>query len=113
VIDFDAAARDPNRPAHILAAFDSGDHLHPQDAGYKAMADLIDLKMLTASDDDPHKAQRTAGAGGRGSRPKDRQEGSFKYRRGSAPIRSRCGIACSRREPCTYLQLEQRARRHD
>jgi len=41
--------------------------------------------------------QRTAGAGGRGSRPKDRQEGSFKYRRGSAPIRSRCGIACSRR----------------
>jgi lysophospholipase L1-like esterase len=48
VIDFDAAARDPNRPAHILAAFDSGDHLHPQDSGYKAMADLIDLKMLTA-----------------------------------------------------------------
>jgi lysophospholipase L1-like esterase len=29
VIDFDAVARDPNRPAHILAAFDSGDHLHP------------------------------------------------------------------------------------
>jgi hypothetical protein len=45
VIDFDAAARDPNRPAHILATFDSGDHLHPQD---KAMADSIDLKMLTA-----------------------------------------------------------------
>jgi lysophospholipase L1-like esterase len=48
VIDFDAVARDPNRPAHILAAFDSGDHLHPQDDGYKAMADSIDLKMLTA-----------------------------------------------------------------
>jgi hypothetical protein len=48
VIDFDAATRDPNRPAHILAAFDSGDHLHPQDDGYKAMADSIDLKMLTA-----------------------------------------------------------------
>ena len=48
VIDFDAAARDPNRPAHILATFDSGDHLHPQDAGYKAMADSIDLKTLTA-----------------------------------------------------------------
>jgi hypothetical protein len=31
VIDFDAVTRDPNRPAHILAAFDSGDHLHPQD----------------------------------------------------------------------------------
>ena len=48
VIDFDAVAPDPNRPAHILAAFDSGDHLHPQDDGYKAMADSIDLKLLTA-----------------------------------------------------------------
>jgi lysophospholipase L1-like esterase len=48
VIDFDAAARDPNRPTHILAKFDSGDHLHPQDDGYKAMADSIDLKVLTA-----------------------------------------------------------------
>jgi lysophospholipase L1-like esterase len=47
VIDFDAVARDPNRPTHIQAAYDSGDHLHPQDAGYKAMADSIDLKMLT------------------------------------------------------------------
>ncbi len=47
VIDFDAVARDPNHPAHIQAAFDSGDHLHPQDDGYKAMADSIDLKVLT------------------------------------------------------------------
>ena len=47
VIDFDAATRDPDHPAHILAKFDSGDHLHPQDDGYKAMADSIDLKMLT------------------------------------------------------------------
>ena len=48
VIHFDAATRDPNHPAHIQAAFDSGDHLHPQDAGYKAMADSIDLTLLTA-----------------------------------------------------------------
>jgi lysophospholipase L1-like esterase len=47
VIDFDAVARDPERPSHIKAAFDSGDHLHPGDGGYKAMADSIDLKMLT------------------------------------------------------------------
>jgi len=46
VIDFDAAARDPSNPAHILPAYDSGDHLHPQDGGYKAMADSIDLGML-------------------------------------------------------------------
>jgi len=47
VIDFDAATRDPNRPTHILAKYDSGDHLHPQDDGYKAMADSVDLKMLS------------------------------------------------------------------
>jgi lysophospholipase L1-like esterase len=46
VIDFDAVVRDPNRPSHIQAAFDSGDHLHPNDAGYKAMAESIDLKLL-------------------------------------------------------------------
>jgi lysophospholipase L1-like esterase len=46
VIDFDAATRDPSNPKHILAKFDSGDHLHPQDVGYKAMADAIDLNLL-------------------------------------------------------------------
>jgi lysophospholipase L1-like esterase len=34
-------------PSHIQADFDSGDHLHPNDAGYKAMADSIDLRLLT------------------------------------------------------------------
>lgn len=38
VIDFDAAIRDPANPAAILAAYDSGDHLHPNDAGYALMA---------------------------------------------------------------------------
>jgi lysophospholipase L1-like esterase len=46
VIDFDAAARDPANPKHIKAEYDSGDHLHPQDVGYKAMADSVDLKLL-------------------------------------------------------------------
>ncbi len=46
VIDFDAATRDPNNPKHIRADFDSGDHLHPQDTGYKAMAESIDLGVL-------------------------------------------------------------------
>ena len=49
VIDFDAAVQDPSHPTHILPAYDSGDHLHPNDAGYKAMADSIDLKLLTQS----------------------------------------------------------------
>jgi lysophospholipase L1-like esterase len=43
VIDFDAAVRDPTHPSRILAQYDSGDHLHPNDAGYQAMADCVDL----------------------------------------------------------------------
>jgi lysophospholipase L1-like esterase len=46
VIDFDKAVRDPDHPDRILPAYDSGDHLHPSDAGYKAMADSIDLKLF-------------------------------------------------------------------
>jgi lysophospholipase L1-like esterase len=46
VIDFDAVTRDPSNPKHIRAEFDSGDHLHPQDTGYEAMADSVDLELL-------------------------------------------------------------------
>jgi lysophospholipase L1-like esterase len=46
VIDFDKAIRDPSHPNRMLAAFDGGDHLHPGDAGYKAMADAIDLSLF-------------------------------------------------------------------
>ncbi len=38
VIDFDAALRDPRHPSRMLPRLDSGDHLHPSDAGYAAMA---------------------------------------------------------------------------
>jgi lysophospholipase L1-like esterase len=46
VIDFDAAVRDPANPRQLQPAYDSGDHLHPTDAGYKAMADSIDLGVF-------------------------------------------------------------------
>jgi lysophospholipase L1-like esterase len=46
VIDFDRVLRDPNSPARIRIIYDSGDHGHPNDAGYKAMADAIDLKLF-------------------------------------------------------------------
>jgi len=46
VIDFDKAIRDPSNPSRILPAFDSGDNLHPNDAGYKAMADAINLSLF-------------------------------------------------------------------
>ncbi|HEY1147264.1 MAG TPA: SGNH/GDSL hydrolase family protein [Pseudoduganella sp.] len=41
VADFDAALRDPVHPARLLPRYDCGDHLHPSDAGYKAMADVV------------------------------------------------------------------------
>jgi lysophospholipase L1-like esterase len=46
VIDFDAVVRDPQHPLKIRAEYDAGDHLHPNDAGYKAMGDSVDLKLL-------------------------------------------------------------------
>lgn len=46
VIDFDMAARDPMAPTKFLPAYDSGDHLHPGDAGYKAMGESIDLALF-------------------------------------------------------------------
>jgi lysophospholipase L1-like esterase len=46
VIDFDAAVRDPSHPARILPAFDSGDHLHPSDAGQQAMGRAIPLGLF-------------------------------------------------------------------
>jgi lysophospholipase L1-like esterase len=43
VIDFDAVVRDPDHPTRHLAAYDGGDWLHFSDAGYKAMAESLDL----------------------------------------------------------------------
>jgi len=53
VVDFDAVVRDPQSPGHIAQKFDSGDHLHPNDDGYKAMAaaiapDMLGLKVKAA-----------------------------------------------------------------
>jgi lysophospholipase L1-like esterase len=46
IFDFDQVLRDPNSPARILPLLDSGDHAHPTDAGYKALAGIIDLKLF-------------------------------------------------------------------
>ena len=47
VVDFEAATRDSANPRQIRASFDPGDHLHPNDAGYQAMADAVDLSIFT------------------------------------------------------------------
>jgi lysophospholipase L1-like esterase len=46
VVDFDQVARDPAHPERLLPAYDSGDHLHPSPAGYRAMAEAISLSQL-------------------------------------------------------------------
>jgi len=46
VIDFDAVTRDPNHPSNLSAEADSGDHLHPADAGYRIMGNSIELKLF-------------------------------------------------------------------
>lgn len=46
VIDFDKVTRDPTDTTRFLPAYDSGDHLHPSDAGYAAMANAIDLTLF-------------------------------------------------------------------
>ena len=49
VIDFEAIVRDPAAPTKIKAEFDSGDHLHPNDAGYKAMGESVDLALFKSA----------------------------------------------------------------
>lgn len=46
VIDFDAAVRDPGRPARLRTDFDTGDHLHLNEAGHRAMGEAVDLGLL-------------------------------------------------------------------
>lgn len=46
VIDFDKVVADPANPERIRPVWDSGDHIHPNDAGYEAMADAIDLALF-------------------------------------------------------------------
>jgi len=47
VVDFDAAVRDKVDPSKVQSAFDSGDHIHPNDAGNAAMANAFDLAAFT------------------------------------------------------------------
>src|SRR5256714_2854914 len=46
VVDLDKVLRDPSRPTQLLPAYDSGDHLHPNDAGSRAEADAIPLTLF-------------------------------------------------------------------
>ena len=67
VIDFDRALRDPGHPLRLLPAYDSGDHLHPNDAGMAAMADAVPLRLFRranrSTDDSRRLSRRTASRG--------------------------------------------------
>ena len=51
VIDFDAAVRDPSAPSKLLPQYDSGDNLHPSDAGYQAMGEAVPLELFMTGRD--------------------------------------------------------------
>jgi len=50
VIDFDKAMRDPSHPTRLSPALEIGDHLHPNDAGFEAMANAVDLRLFRDED---------------------------------------------------------------
>ena len=52
VIDFDQVLRDPAQPSRLHPAYDSGDHVHPNDDGYRAMAEAVDLSLFLDSAED-------------------------------------------------------------
>lgn len=58
VIDFEAVVRDPANPKRIRPEYDPGDHLHPNDAGYRAMGEAIDLSIFTTPAPAPAPARR-------------------------------------------------------
>jgi lysophospholipase L1-like esterase len=53
VLDFDGAVRDPGHPTRMLAGYDSGDHLHPNDKGMQAMANAIPLELFVSQSSAP------------------------------------------------------------
>jgi lysophospholipase L1-like esterase len=58
VVDFEAATRDPSDPKKFRAEFDPGDHLHPNNAGYEAMANAVDLSIFGGKPSKAEKAKK-------------------------------------------------------
>jgi lysophospholipase L1-like esterase len=53
IIDQDVATHDPSNPTQFLPAYDSGDHLHPNDAGYQAIANAVNLNFFGSATEAP------------------------------------------------------------
>ncbi|TQK07860.1 SGNH/GDSL hydrolase family protein [Herbaspirillum sp. SJZ107] len=67
VIDFERAVRDPAHPTRMLPAYDSGDHLHPNDLGMQAMANAIPLTLFRGLGFGAGAGTDAAGAGSKGA----------------------------------------------
>ncbi|WP_167089315.1 SGNH/GDSL hydrolase family protein [Massilia frigida] len=63
VVDFDLALRDPAHPGRLQPDFDSGDHLHPNEAGYRVMANAVDLRLLVAQPPPSDAGRKAVSAG--------------------------------------------------
>jgi lysophospholipase L1-like esterase len=59
VIDFDRVTRDPAQPRRLLPLYDSADHLHPNDAGYRAMGEAVPLQLFEARQGDYRETDRS------------------------------------------------------
>ena len=69
VVDQDAATRDPANPTAFLPAYDTGDHLHPNDAGHRAIANAVDLSTLTTAARGPRSPELSEPSEARGGLP--------------------------------------------
>lgn len=56
VFDFDEAVEDPDRALQLLPKYDSGDNLHPSDAGYRKMAKTVDLREFANENEEQESA---------------------------------------------------------
>ena len=62
-MDFDKATQDPANPKQIRPSYNIMDHLHPNDAGYKAMADSMNLSIFTGQTVSTERSGEPPGSG--------------------------------------------------
>ncbi len=74
IVDQDTATHDPSAPTQYLPAYDSGDHLHPNDDGYAAIAAAVDLTLFDLPAVADAGADADAGAGDAGAAASDASE---------------------------------------
>ncbi len=88
VLDFDAVLRDPDAPERLLPAYDSGDHLHPGDAGLRALGESVDLSLLPPRAADRGAPSRAAPRDATGYAAGSRSTTTGAWSEGPLPLRA-------------------------